>query len=266
MFHLPHTLVDQCIAVEELAWQEDRGKMEVRAKESEDGSTLLYSLHRVDNGSSVPQLESRLPPQQVRVERHGAEAPFSRSESYKRGAFRKGMNSSRGGPSQFAPPPSRSEYGDRWNRYPEHDRPRQFESQSMDRRRDYPRGSEDYGRDRREDRRGGASGSSQAEERVRQVEARIMKDRERGNRGGFINQTGTNSSSPSSSDRLFHGKGDSRSHRADAVSRWSNAEPSFRGGAAYEDRRRDYSPPSNRRNYPERSRVDDIDRIRNRRD
>ena len=234
--HVPFSIVDQCIAIEERAWQEDRGKMQLRAQPAEEGGSLAYSLHPLETASAVRRLESTLPPAGRRAEHR----PSARA----------------------------SDGNDRWNGAPSHSRYNDS-AYSSARRRDDRRGPDDQGHSQARGREDGghwrgapSTGPSLADERVREVEARIMADRERGGRGPV------NDKYVRPTTERWYGGGPQGGH-----SRWGGRPPNQSGWhnpdasrGAYSDRAREYSPPGGgRRDYAERAR-DEFGRDRPRRD
>ncbi|UZJ54937.1 hypothetical protein CBS101457_004257 [Exobasidium rhododendri] len=236
VFYVPHTIVDNCIAVEDKAWQDGRGKMELRAMIADDATSLFHSLHRVDTASANPQLEVRRTSQATREndlnrsrERNGS--TYSRGEMRSGGSGRGG----RSGGNNFGPP-HHFDLQSRWDRDADfNNRSRGGDARFGDRRRDSRREAQDFDRTQSESHthRGVPN---RAEERLRQVEARILQDRERGKREyDRVEYKSSTSGRPGHHNNGTSSRGDdNHSHSR------SSAEPRN----AYRDRQREYSPPA----------------------
>lgn len=230
-FFVPENIVKFCRSIEEKAWDVDRGRLELRARLGEGGDALSYSLHRIDTSSTVVRrLDTTLP--QSSSSRSGHNNSSQRGASSGR-PFRPGNR----------PTPS-LEWGG-----PSSSHHRFVDSRTYN-------GKDRFLRDERYDRgssQRGERGPSQADDRVRQVEARIRASRER----GFVNGDNMNSH-PRFPPRRDYYEGDSGSRQADATSRWSDDRYST-ARTAYGDRNsRNLSPPPKRRDYSrdDRSRRD----------
>jgi hypothetical protein len=225
-YFIPQMIVKQCIIIEEKVWQEDRGKVELRSRMGDDGESLLYSLHRVENSSAVANRLDKTLPQSSRPSHHNH----------------------RGGPknaASFGGRPQQSGYR------PEHFQNPYLQKQAYghDRR---DNGRSDYRREENHDHRGRGGryeeegrGSSRADERVREVEARIRAERERRGRGGFVKDD-VMSDRPGRQP-FYDGRGGQSRHIDAPPPRWSGNGSSSR--SAYIDRNRDLSPPPKRREY-----------------
>lgn len=201
----------------------------MKARVGSGEQIIYFSLHRSETGSAVKKLESSLPPSSGRSNHQSSKAsdrerrPFGREQ-------------------QRLPRPQSSNF--QWGNSSDYAHKLQLHQQNpyiYPDPRPNPRGGERYkDRGRRDER---DSGSSRAEERVRQVEARIRAERERGDRGFHR-------------DGLPPGRGDTynANHRSRPFDqRWSDHNASYR--RPHDDRRREHSPPTkSSRDYPDRAR------------
>lgn len=250
--YIPHEIVNRCIAIEELAWQEDRGKMELRARRADQGDALIYSLHRLEATSVVQRVEPR--------------APLAQTFNHR-------------GPSQSnrIPPagPAKLEWGagssssshDRFRREPIQDYTRR-DYRSGGTRGDYHTSRDGRGPYGNADRRDPNRGSSRADDRVREVEARILAERERGERplyrSNYRNGYGDATRSPQYSNGRSYGGASNEKDRWSRDRDVPRKEENY-SRSSYSDRRREYSPPPPRRDYAETDR-DEFGRDRHRRD